>query len=205
MSPFYFEDMLVTVVLGLLTAVPAMLLGLASYVLSAAAVYVIARRRGLDKLWLAWVPILNVWMLGSLSDQYQYVVKRKNTSRRKWLLALNLLQPLLASGVIAFGAAALVPRGYFGIDWGNAMAAGGFALPLLAVSIAGAVIRFVSLYDVYKSLDPDNAVLFLVLSVFISITESFFLFFNREKDSGMPPRRPEPVFETPRTDAWEEL
>ena len=65
----------------------------------------------------------------------------------------------------------------------------GFALPLAVAAVAAAVIRFIALYDVFRSLDPDNAVLFLVLSILFGITEPFFLFFNRDKDAGMPPRR----------------
>ena len=34
--------------------------------------------------------------------------------------------------------------------------------------------------------------LFLLLSIFFNITEPFFLFFSRNKDVGMPPRRQEP-------------
>lgn len=188
MAPFYFEDVLVTAVMGLVTALPSMLLGIATWVLSAVAVYVIARRRGLNKPWLAWVPVLNVWLLGSLSDQYQYVVKRKNTSRRKWLLVLNLLLPVLYGTVIGFACTALMPSAY-GIYWEKLMVALGVALPLAGVAVAAAVIRFVALYDVYRSLDPGNAVLFLVLSIFFGVTEPFFLFFNRDKDAGMPPRR----------------
>lgn len=188
MAPFYFEDVLLSVAMGLLTALPSMLLGIASWGLSAVAVYVIARRRGLNKPWLAWVPVLNVWLLGSLSDQYQYVVKRKNTGRRKWLLVLNLLMPVLYGTVIGFVCAALMP-GAYGIYWEKAMVAVGLVLPLAGVAIAAAVIRFVALYDVYRSLDPNNAVLFLVLSIFFGVTEPFFLFFNRDKDAGMPPRR----------------
>lgn len=202
MDLYYVEDMIVTAVMGLLTAMPSILLGIASWVLTAVAVYVIARRRGLSKTWMAWVPVLNVWLLGSLSDQYQYVVKRKNTSRRKWLLVLNLVMPVLYGLVIGFGVAAFMPGAYFGISWQDAMVAAGFALPLAIVAIAAAVIRFVALFDVYRSLDPANAVLFLVLSILVGVTEPFFLFFNRDKDAGMPPRR-EPVYETRET--WEEI
>lgn len=202
MDFFYYGDILMTTVLSLLTALPSMLLGAASWVLSAVAVYVIARRRGLKKPWLAWVPVVNVWLLGSLSDQYQYVVRRKNTSRRKWLLVLELMKPVLYGLVIGFGVAAFVPSGY-DIYWENAVIAAGFALPLAAAAIAAAVIRFIALYDVYKSLDPNNAVLFLVLSIFVGITEPFFLFFNRDKDGGMPPRR-EPVCEERQTETWTE-
>ena len=189
MDFFYYGDILMTTVMSLLTALPSMLLGIASWVLSAVAIYVIARRRGLTKPWLAWVPVVNVWLLGSLSDQYQYVVKRKNTSRRKWLLALNLVKPVLGALVTGFGIAAFAPGAYYGVDWQAAMVAVGFALPMAVAAVAAAVIRYIALYDLYRSLDPANAVLFLVLSILFNITEPFFLFFNRDKDAGMPPRR----------------
>ncbi len=71
----------------------------------------------------------------------------------------------------------------------------GLALPMAAVSVAYAVIRFMALYDVYRSMDPGNATVFLVLSILFGVTEPFFLFFCRNKDNGMPPRRhQEPVF-----------
>ena len=63
------------------------------------------------------------------------------------------------------------------------------ALPLAAVSVAYLVIRYMVLYDVYRSVDPNNSVLYLVLSILFNPTEPFFLFFNREKDLGMPPRK----------------
>lgn len=184
----FYEEGLFAILTSFLMALPSMLLQIAMYVLSAVAIYVIAWRRGLKNPWLAWIPVLNVWLLGSLSDQYQYVVRRKNTSRRKWLLALNLVMPVLAGLVIGFGVYAMMPVGY-GIHWGDAMVAMGFVLPLAAAAIAATVIRYIALYDVYRSLDPDNAVLFLVLAIFFGITEPFFLFFNREKDLGMPPRK----------------
>jgi hypothetical protein len=44
-------------------------------------------------------------------------------------------------------------------------------------------------------------VLFLLLSIFFSITEPFFLFFSRNKDAGMPTRRQEPQYAEPQYDA----
>jgi hypothetical protein len=187
MAMFYAEE-LFQIFTSILLTMPSLLLNLAMYVLSAVSVYVIARRRGLDKPWLAWIPVVNVWLLGSLSDQYQYVVRRKDTSRRKWLLALNLIKPVLVGLVIGFGVYAMLPVGY-GIHWQDVMVAVGFAVPLAVIAVAAEVLRFVALYDVYRSLDPDNAVLFLVLAIFFDVTEPFFLFFNRDKDGGMPPRR----------------
>ena len=155
------EDLLFVVLAGMMAGVPAMLLSCAGYVLSAAAIYVIARRRGLRKPWMAWVPVLNVWLLGSLSDQYQYVVKRKNTSRRTWLLVLNILKPILAMGTVWFTMEVLrqISFGVYLDDiWDLWLGMFGFGVPLTAVSIAAAVIRYIALYDVYRSLMPENAV-----------------------------------------------
>ena len=51
-----------------------------------------------------------------------------------------------------------------------------------------------------RSLAALLALLFLVLSIVFSVTEPFFLFFNRNKDGGMPPRRPDPVCIPPEPD-----
>jgi hypothetical protein len=69
----------------------------------------------------------------------------------------------------------------------------GVVMPLAAAHIAYLVIRFMALYDVYRSVDPANSVLYLVLSILFGATEPFFLFFNREKDLGMPPRKQKTV------------
>ena len=197
------EEELFLLIPGLLSAIPSCLLGIAGYVLSALAIYVISRRRGLSKPWLAWIPVVNCWLLGSLSDQYQYVVRRENKSKRKILLALSIVMHLLSVLIFVQAAGAVTTvifgshhyqSGFTAEIWRPVMSILGLCLPLSGVAIAYAIIRYMALYDIYKSLDPNNCVLFLVLSVLFQITEPFFLFFNRNKDSGMPPRRPEPVY-----------
>ena len=204
MAPYFFEDLILTVMLGLFAGIPTMMLSCVGYILTAAAIYMIARRRGLRKPWLAWVPVFNLWLLGSLSDQYQYVVRRRNTHRRVLLLVLNILMPILAAGTLWFGMIILQQISYgvvLGSIWDLWLGLFGFGVPLMAVSVAAIVIRYIALYDVYRSLEPENAVLFVVLSIFVGITEPFLLFFNRDKEKGMPPRKPEPVSE-PQAETW---
>ena len=67
----------------------AILGGIALYVLQSLGLYQIAQRRGIKYTWMSWVPVLNTWILGSLSDQYNYVVHRKFRCARKWLLGLD--------------------------------------------------------------------------------------------------------------------
>ena len=204
---------------GLLSSVPSMLLGIAGYVLTSLALYTVAKRRGLSKPWLAWVPVLNCWLVGSLSDQYRYVVLGQNKSKRKILLTLNIIVLVLSLFVLIFAGAA-VGEVIFGSPYGMEpedlmedligplLGTVGMALPLAGVAIAAAVIRYMALYDIYKSMDPENCVLFLVVSILCTPvfgpTESLFLFFNRNKDLGMPPRRTETNYAPPQQEPWEQ-
>ena len=169
--------------------------GIAAYVLRSIGTYTIAKRRGIRHPWMAWVPVVDYWLLGCISDQYQYVVKGKNKSKRKVLLILNIVMWVLYAVMLA-GCVNVLTSAIFGAPdeeiLTSAIGILGTCIPLLGVGIALMVIRYMSMYDLYSSCCPQNNVLFLVLSIIFSVTEPFFIFFNRKKDDGMPPRRPEP-------------
>ena len=194
---FELEEELLMLLPGLISGVPTGLFGIAAYILTSIGIYTISCRRGLNRPWLAWIPVINCWLLGSLSDQYQYVVKGENKTKRKWLIVLNILKAALwlLLIILAIVAAGMLIMHESSI--GLLVAVLGLLVPLAAVMIAFCVIRYMALYDVYRSLDPANAVLYLVLSILFSPTEPFFLFFNREKDQGMPPRKQRPAQERP--------
>lgn len=216
-DPYLMEDVLLSLIPVLTSAVPSSLLGIATYVLSSMALYTLASRRRIEKAWLSWVPVLNVWIVGSLSDQYRYVVKGQYKSKRKSLLILNLLQ-LAVGAVIAviciYIMTDLISGSIYGFIGGSmlksimapGLAAGGCGLLLTGLSIASAVIYYMAMYDIYTSVDSANNVLFLVLSIIFRVTEPFFLFFNRNKDDGMPPRREEPhrYYQEPVYEAWDD-
>ena len=162
----------------LIVALIALVIGVVMYVLSAAGMYAIAKRRGINNPWMAWIPGVNSWILGSISDQYQYVVKGKIRYNRIILIAL-------------WGASAVMG----GISTGmmdstsNILGLLGGSFFLSMVSIAYSVFHFIALYDLYCSCNPQNGVLFLVLSIVFTVTEPFFVFSCRNKDAGMPPRK----------------
>ena len=199
------EEELLMLLPGLISGIPSGLFGIAAYILTALAIYTISCRRGLRHPWLAWVPVANVWLLGSLSDQYQYVVKGENKSKRKWLITLNILKAVLwlLLIILTIVAAGMLIANESAQTIGLLVALLGLLLPFVAVIIAACVIRYMALYDIFRSLDPGNAVLYLVLSILFSPTEPFFLFFNREKDLGMPPRKHREVYEEPPVQNYE--
>ena len=180
-------------------------LGIAAYVLTAWALYTIAERRGIKNPWLSWIPVVNCWIIGSLSDQYRYVVKGEVKNKRKTLLILNIISAVVALTLVIVGLVMAVQTAtsLFGISVTNSdlglefldtalgMVVAGFAMavPILALHIAIKVVRYMAMYDIYTSCTPKNNVIFLVLSIIFPITEPFFLFFTRDQDEGMPPRR----------------
>lgn len=154
------------------------LFGMPGYVLTGIGLYSIARRRGLDRPWLAWVPGMNVYLLGCVSDQYQAIVRGKNKNKRT-VLFLLLLAQMLAFCLMHLAAPAPEATGTMV----------SFALIFVPAWLAAAamvVISFLALYDLYQSCDPKNAVLFLILSILFAVTQPFFLFTCRKKDLGFP-------------------
>lgn len=202
---------------GFFSWIPSFGFGILSYAFTGVTLYTLAKRRGIDKPWLAWIPVVKVWLIGSVSDQYQYVVRGQYKSKRKVLLTLSLVNFALLIMVCVLGGVlvANVMMNYIASpgaasDWelarmimSPAMGIMGLAIVMAGVGIAYAVIYFMALFDAYRSMDPDNSTLYLVLSILIPVTEPFFLFFNRQKDGGMPPRRQQTPEREPSRPEWE--
>mgnify|MGYP003291144530 CR=1 FL=1 len=212
---YVMEDILGSGLLSaLFSGIPSSLLGIAGYVLSAIALYTIAQRRGLNRPWLAWIPIVNCWILGSLSDQYRYVVKGEFKSKRKILLVLGIASMVV--GMVIFGlitslAITGISGAMGGISeeqmvsqlMGRAIGMVGLFVPMMGIAIAQMVIRYMALYDVYTSCDPQYSVLFLLLSIFLGFTMPILLFICRNKDQGMPPRKVAPAQIPVEPAAWQ--
>lgn len=164
------------------------------YILNSLGMYSIAKRRGIHHPWLAWIPVANVWVLGSISDQYQYVAKNKVTNRRKVLLGLNIPVYILAWVVVALCVKvvmdAVVVAGYSSDITTQLL--GSIALlyildfVMLIVAIIQTVFAYIAYYDLFVSSRPGNAVAFLVLSIIFSFLLPYFVFACRKRDDGMP-------------------
>lgn len=159
------------------------LASVAIYVFTALSLYTIARKRGIACPWLAWLPVANLWLLGSVSDQYRYLTHGQLKHKRVTLLVLDIAAIVLAGclaatvfALIAGAVSAVIPLIVV-------------LLLLLGVGVALTVVRFMALYDVYASCDPENAALYLVLSVIFRFLQPIFLFLSRNLEKGMPPRK----------------
>ena len=195
MNPYYYnelpvtgadEEMMMSVLLILLGVLAvALLVSVIFWIISSLSLQAIARRRGIRNAWLAWVPIGNQWILGSIADQYQHLIQGKITSRRKILLWLGLANFVVSviggilSGVI--GATAQTEEQMMVFSVVNLVSSlGGMALGITVL-----VFYHMSNYDLYRSCNPKNAVTFLVLGIIFPVTQPFFYLSCRKKDLGM--------------------
>lgn len=196
-NTIYLNDAIAGIVVGIVAAIGvcALVTGIALFVFRALSVFKIARRRGISNAWLAWVPVCSDWILGSVADQYQYVVKGRIKNRRLplfllsvVLLGLRIVGAALSVSVVTY-VARFVLTGVGFPDVGRLALLAVVSTVQMGGMIAYLVIRSFVLYDVYTSCTSRNNVLFLVLSVLFRVLEPVFLFACRNKEEGMPPRR----------------
>lgn len=180
----------------------AILGSIALYVLQALGLYQIAQRRAIRHSWMSWVPVLNTWILGSLSDQYNYVVHRKFRCARKWLLGLDIgicvtyLVTMILGLVGMFGMLTQMtqitsPEELMKLAVAQPMYLASLVGSIVywVVAIAGIVVNFVCLHNLYASCQPKNKTVYTVFSILFPVTIPIFVFVCRNKDLGMPPRR----------------
>ena len=171
------------------------------WVLEGIAYQAMARRRGLRHRWLVWLPVGRDWIQGSLSDQYQYLVRGRIQSKRKVLPGLSLGKLLLWAGVIGIYlwlvskllqyTSNIVLWEKFGIP---ALMQCTAELTLLAsfwllrypVRLMRAIFRTIALYDVYASCMPGSQATYLVLSLIFPVTRPIFLMSCRKKGLQYP-------------------
>jgi len=199
----------------LLSEIPSMLLNVAIYIFTGLGLYTIAKRRGIHNPWLAWVPFANAWLLGCISDQYRSIARGEVKNRRKVLLGTEIAASAIAIVVLVLCFSMLFNMLSIGMSnleslnedaamellmtiMGPVVTMLLLCLPLMIVGIVNMVFYYIALHDIYKSCDPNNATLYLVLNIFIGITVPVFLMICRNKDDGMPlPQVEQPVYEVP--------
>ena len=206
MNDYYVEDAyavqagysMFSLLLGIYGLV--LVISIAMYVLQGIGLYTLADRRGLRHGWLAWLPVGNIWLIGSIADHYRTVTRGERQNRRAAILILAisaLALALLGMVLIISFAIQLTSAAAIGTDlaYGQIMSQaiglyfGGLGLTMLGnlISIALLVVQYVCLYDVYASCDPGNKTLYLLLSILLGLAP-IFLFVCRKKDMGMYPQ-----------------
>lgn len=129
-------------------------LGLVYYIFSSLGYYTMAKNKGVDNAWLAWIPIGRNYIMGRLVNNVVPMGSIMLPNAQIFLMIMPV-----ASAVLA-------------------------AVPVLGVilSLVTAVYFYLALYRLYKLYNADKAVLFIVLSIIFAITIPFFIFSMRNRE-----------------------
>ncbi len=177
-------------------------IGAVFYVVQALAMYQMATRRKISNPWLAWVPVGNLWILGSLSDQYAYLTQARNQRRRilmPVLKAVCVVASILSISLRPFVNAHIIPHGGT-FPYGIYTLVGSIAsVVYVGTSVAYLIYYCICLYNIYRSCDPSTATVYLVISILFPVACPFLLLSSRKHEMGMPPRRDQAFGGNPRS------
>ena len=134
-------------------------------IFSSWAMYKLAWRRGISCPWLAWIPFANLWILGSLADQY----KLEKRGRRGWNRYVLLFLPIL----LAVAELASRGNGQLAVSvWGWMQT---YELVLIPLYVVGIVAVYRSLNRVYQSCKASVSDLFTILSLMVPLSTPVLL------------------------------
>ena len=184
----------------------SLLIGLALYLLESIGVYKMAKSAEIKNPWLAFIPVANGWVFGTIAEKYK---KKNGTKSARFGIILPVLEGIVLIEAIALTIFTVISikeiTGYAldAVNTSSEMAPEQFMslipviilyFALMAVSIAYAVVFFIALWRVYSSFDKPNATLYIVLSVVFTISVPIILFIIRNRKPEFDPHNNTPYF-----------
>ena len=131
-----------------------LIIGIVFYCLMAYGLMTMAKNKGIENAWLAWIPISNYYILGQLIKTIDF-----GTSKFE-----NAPMILLIGGVAILLLSRIPVLGYL-------------------LTIAFYIVLFAALYKLYKLYKPGSEVLYLVLSIiFPGIAASIIIFTLKDNE-----------------------
>lgn len=174
-------------------------IGIAIYLLESISVYKMAKSAEVKNPWLAFIPVANDWVFGTLAEKYK---KKNGTKSARFGIILPVLEGIVFIESIALTIFTVISikeiTGYAldAVNTSTEMAPEQFMslipviilyFALMAVAIAYAVVFFIALWRVYSSFDKSNATLYIVLSVVFTISVPVILFIIRNRKPEFDP------------------
>ena len=181
-------------------------IGIAIYLLESISVYKMAKSAQIKNPWLAFIPVANDWVFGTLAEKYK---KKNSTKSARFGIILPVLEGIVLIEAIALTIFTVISikeiTGYAldAVNTSTEMAPEQFMslipviilyFALMAVAIAYAVVFFIALWRVYSSFDKSNATLYIVLSVILTISVPIILFIIRNRKPEFDPHNNVPYF-----------
>ena len=187
---------LVLIVYGVILSLVSIFSGL-QYILTSIGLYVMAKNRGIKAPILAWIPIGNVWIIGSLADFFDSL-EGKNKNWKKVLMTLALITlGLFALFLLIYFSVFVVVFGV--MDSGAPQGIFVVMMVILAIALYGVLILgtvmatthsmvlIICVYKIYEAMVPERSVKYLLISLLVPAGQGFCLFACRKNTAGIPP------------------
>lgn len=174
-------------------------IAIALHIFQAFALYSISKKRGYDKAWLSFIPIVNAYVLGGIYDNikmhkrtqisnFSSAVNMANTSVKKSCYKIILLVFNVASFLLPIISFWLLYSLIFKVDASTLNGTGAIpftlsVLFLVPILICSAVFNFIALYGIYSDYSPANSVILLILSILFPYITPILLFSIRSNQS----------------------
>lgn len=140
---------------GIIALILALFIPLVLYILFSYGLYTMALAKGLDYPWLAWIPIVQLYIFGEIIRERVFIST----------LMIPFAQIILPVAAVCSGAFAAIPY----VGW--------------IIAILMTIYNYAAYYRLYKLYSPNNAVLFLVLSIILPFMPYIFVFVLRNKSA----------------------
>ena len=173
---------------------------IASYIMTSWGLYSIASRRQISNPWLAWLPIGNYWIMGSIADEYD----GRNGLKRKWRMTLLILEIVVVVATIVCIVAFFVSIFSFALQVelieADVYDAFDAIIPIYIAAILVAVVAtalqalyMITLYKIFESTVPEKSVKYMLLSVMVPLASAICLMICRNKGYPNPGEMKMPV------------
>lgn len=181
-------------------------IGIAIYLLESISVYKMAKSAEIKKPWLAFIPVANDWVFGTLAEKYK---KKNGTKSARFGIILPVLEGIVLIESIALTIFTVISikeiTGYAldAVNTSTEMVPEQFMslipviilyFALMAVAFAYIIVFYVALWRIYSSFDKPNATLYIVLSVVFTISVPIILFIIRNRKPEFDPHNNVPYF-----------
>ena len=140
--------------------------------ISSYGMYRIAYWRGIMRPWLAWIPIVNLWILGSIADECYRETHNRPGKMRWFMLTYQIVIALLILAWLGFTPVAVL------MGWVRKYA----LLFLVALIITCIVATFVALHRLFASYHKNICGIFTALCVLYSIPTPFLILHCAKKE-----------------------
>ena len=172
----------------------SLLIGIGFLIMQGIGLSAMCKKLNIGSTWMCYLPLFNYVPMGRIAGKYENNIGKSNKKLGGWLVALSILTVVAVIAFVVLFAASifsLVSSANSAVLDSTDLAVNGIAMFIpaiifylitLGLAIAQTVIYYIVLWKIFNVFDSNNAVLFLVLSIFFNFLPPIFILLIRNKE-----------------------